>query len=45
MIEIEVPCCEATVRVETLDDVVRCDACGIELGVADVTPELVRAAA
>ncbi|MEZ0240795.1 MAG: hypothetical protein ACAH65_08370 [Chloroflexota bacterium] len=45
MIEIELPCCEATVRVDTLGDVVRCDACGIELRVADDVPELVRAAA
>ena len=45
MIEIELPCCEATARVETLGDVVRCDACGIELTVADDVPELVRVAA
>jgi len=45
MIEIQLPCCEASVRVETLEDVVRCDACGIELGVVDDVPELVRAAA
>ncbi len=35
MIEMQLPCCEATVRVEMLGDVVRCDACGIELVVAD----------
>ncbi|HYN69818.1 MAG TPA: hypothetical protein VEX41_06390 [Candidatus Eisenbacteria bacterium] len=45
MIEIELPCCEAIVRVETLADVVRCDACGIELAFADEAPEPIRAAA
>jgi hypothetical protein len=45
MIEIQLPCCEASVLVETLGDVVRCDACGIELTVADDVPEPVRVAA
>ena len=45
MIEIQLPCCEASVRVDTLDDVIRCDACGIELGVIDDVPEPVRVAA
>ena len=45
MIEIQLPCCEASVRVETLGDVVRCDACGIELSVADDAPEPVLVAA
>jgi hypothetical protein len=45
MIEIQLPCCEASVRVDTLDDGVRCDACGIELTVADDVPEPVRVAA
>src|SRR5258708_5669862 len=45
MIEIQLPCCEAIVRVETLGDVVRCDACDIELTVADdvLDPVLVAA--
>jgi hypothetical protein len=45
MIEIQLPCCEAIVRVETLGDVVRCDACGVELTVADDVLEPIRAAA
>jgi hypothetical protein len=45
MIEIQLPCCEATVRVETFGDAVRCDACGVELTVVDDVPEPVRAAA
>jgi len=45
MIEIQLPCCESSVRVEVLVDEVRCDACGIELTVADDVPEPVRVAA
>ena len=45
MIEIQLPCCEASVRVEALGDDVRCDACGIELHVAEDVPEPVRVAA
>ena len=45
MIEIQLPCCEASALVETLGDVVRCDACGIELTVAEDVPEPVLAAA
>ena len=39
MIEMQLPCCEAAIRVETLDDVVTCDACGVELTVAEDAPE------
>jgi hypothetical protein len=45
MIEIQLPCCEARVRVEALGDEVRCDACSIELTVAEDVPEPVRIAA
>jgi DNA-directed RNA polymerase subunit RPC12/RpoP len=45
MIEIQLPCCEASVRVEALGDEIRCDACGIELTVAEDVPEPVRIAA
>jgi hypothetical protein len=45
MIEIELPCCETPVRVDSLDDLIRCDACGIEHEVAADEPALVALAA
>jgi len=38
MIDIEVPCCESTVRVERLDRPIRCDPCGIDLELAPDEP-------
>jgi hypothetical protein len=31
MIEIEMPCCEATAHIEELTDSVSCEACGVVL--------------
>ena len=35
MIEIELPCCGATARIEQLADEVDCDECGVTLELAD----------
>jgi hypothetical protein len=45
MTEIQLPCCDAIVRVDTLEDAVRCESCGIILELADDEPIVVRAAA
>ena len=34
MIDIEVPCCDSIVRVERLEDSIRCERCGIDLELA-----------
>jgi hypothetical protein len=38
MTEIQLPCCENTVRLETLEATIHCDHCGIDLDVADDAP-------
>jgi hypothetical protein len=35
MTEIQLPCCETIAFVETLEDTIHCDHCGIDLDVAD----------
>lgn len=35
MTEIQLPCCETTTRVESLESTIHCDRCGIDLDVAD----------
>jgi hypothetical protein len=45
MTEIQLPCCEAIVRVDALEDAIRCEACGIVLQLADDEPIAVPAAA
>jgi len=34
MTEIQLPCCETTARVESLDEPIHCDHCGIDLEIA-----------
>ena len=34
MTEIQLPCCETTARVESLDGPIHCDHCGIDLELA-----------
>jgi hypothetical protein len=39
MTEIQLPCCETTAHVESLDGPIHCDSCGIDLDVApDAAP-------
>jgi hypothetical protein len=35
MTEIQLPCCDAIVRVDALEDAIRCESCGIVLDFAD----------
>jgi hypothetical protein len=45
MTEIQLPCCDNPVRLETLEATIHCDHCGIDLDVADdVAPEAALAA-
>jgi hypothetical protein len=34
MTEIQLPCCDAIVRVEALEDKIRCESCGVVLELA-----------
>jgi hypothetical protein len=46
MTEIQLPCCETTARIESLDGPIHCDACGIDLEVApDPAPAIALQAA
>jgi hypothetical protein len=45
MIEIQLPCCDETVHVATLDDPIRCDRCGIDFELDDPTRDVALAAA
>jgi hypothetical protein len=45
MIEIELPCCGATARLDDLGDEVDCDACGVVLELAATPPQALPAAA
>jgi hypothetical protein len=45
MTEIQLPCCDANVRVDALEDAIRCEYCGIVLELADQEPIAVPAAA
>ena len=46
MTEIQLPCCETTARVESLDGPIHCDDCGIDFEIAlDAEPILVFIAA
>jgi len=45
MTEIQLPCCDAIVRVDALEDEIRCESCGITLELADDEPLAVPAAA
>jgi hypothetical protein len=45
MIEIELPCCEATVHIEELTDIVGCEACGVALELGGPTHEAIPVAA
>ena len=46
MTEIQLPCCDAIVRVnDALEDPIRCESCGIVLEFADDEPIAVPAAA
>jgi len=45
MTEIQLPCCDAIVRVDSLEDAIRCEGCGITLELADDEPIAVPVAA
>jgi len=45
MIEIELPCCGTTARIEQLADEVDCDECGVRLELAEDLPPALAAAA
>jgi hypothetical protein len=45
MTEIQLPCCETTARIETLEATIHCDQCGIDLDVGDDAPVAVALAA
>jgi len=45
MIEIEMPCCGTSTRVDELADVVGCETCGVVLEPADSAPEALAVAA
>jgi hypothetical protein len=45
MNEIQLPCCDAIARVDTFEDSIRCESCGIVLELADDEPIAVPVAA
>jgi hypothetical protein len=45
MIQIELPCCEATTHMEELTDTVGCEACGVVLELGAPTREAIPVAA
>jgi hypothetical protein len=45
MVEIEMPCCGTTTRVEQLTDEVGCETCNVVLELADSNPEALPVAA
>jgi hypothetical protein len=45
MVEIAMPCCGSTMRVEELTDEVGCEACNVVLELADTTAEALPVAA
>jgi len=45
MTEIQLPCCDAIVRIDALEDAIRCESCSIVLELADDEPLAVPAAA
>jgi hypothetical protein len=45
MTEIQLPCCDAKVRVDALEDSIRCESCGIVLELAADEPITVPVAA
>ena len=45
MIEIELPCCGTTARLEDLGDEVACEACGVVLELGAPTPQSLPVAA
>jgi hypothetical protein len=45
MTEIQLPCCDTIVRVNELEDAIRCESCGIALELADDEPIAVPVAA
>jgi hypothetical protein len=45
MTEIQLPCCDNPAPVETFENPIHCDRCGIDLDLADDEPIEIRAAA
>jgi hypothetical protein len=45
MIQIELPCCESTVHLDELTDVVSCETCGVVLELGDPAAEALPVAA
>jgi hypothetical protein len=45
MTDIQLPCCDTIARVESLEDEIRCEGCGVVLEIADDGPVGIRTAA
>jgi hypothetical protein len=45
MTEIQLPCCDAIVHVDALEEAIRCESCGIVLELADDEPLAIPGAA